>query len=133
MAAITIGAVTFSDPLKWLDKGDPRVIGVDRVTRSGNLVMQRYKSPSQNYLEAKLKFTWCTWSQVATLKSYWLAGGNYSACLEGGSTCTVKFKVEDGVTNVQNQAFGDDAPHHVIQGTAVDKYSGELNLIIISS
>jgi len=128
-----IGSVVFDYPLQWLDKGAPRVLGSDTVTRSGNVVMLRGESTSQDELPAKLRFEWTPWSDVETLYSYWSAGSTYSADFEDtGDTVTIRFAAKDGVANVKHQAYGDAVVHAHVEGHETDLYTGELNVFIIS-
>lgn len=129
--AAHIGSVTYTYPLKWINKNVPVTLGSDVRTRSGNLVMLRPVNVSQDYICAKLVFEWVPMSDVATLYSYWKSGNSYSANLENsGGSVTVRFAAKDGVANVKHQAWGDDVVHAQIEGDILDLYTGELNLII---
>ena len=109
--AAYIHKVTFLYPLKWIDKGTPRVLGSDTMTRSGNVVMLRGESTSQGYLNAKLRFEWTPFSSVRTLYSYWQLGGSYVADLEDtGNTVIIRFAAKHGVTNVKHET-GKDVVH----------------------
>lgn len=128
----SIQDIVFPYPLKWVDKGAPRVLGSDTVTRSGNVVMLRGENTSQAYLPAKLLFEWTSFSAVQTLYSYWQAGGEYIADLEDtGEIVSIRFAAKDGIVNVKHQ-IGKDVVHAYWQGTPNDLYSGELNVIIVT-
>lgn len=130
--AASIGSVTFTYPLRWVDKSVPRVLGSDTVTRSGNVVMLRGENTSQGYLNAKLLFEWLPFASVQTLYSYWRSGNTYSADLEDtGGTVTVRFAAENGVANVKHET-GKDVIVADWAGSDNDVFRGELNLIIIS-
>jgi hypothetical protein len=131
--AAYIGSITFPYPLAWIDKGAPRVIGSDTPTLSGNVVMLRGKNTSQDYLDAKLRFTWVPWSTIEALYAAWLAGSEYTADLEDtGDTVSVVFAAENGVNkeSIRHVKFAERAIHANIEGTETDLYEGEINLII---
>lgn len=134
--AAYIGSVTFEYPLAWVDKGRPRVLGSNTVTRSGNVVMLRGENTSQAYIDAKLKFSWVPRADVVTLISYWESGNQFSANLEdSGSDVTIQFVPQNGVDmdTVRHVKFGDRAVHARIEGTQTDYYMGEMNVIIVGS
>ncbi|MFH1114802.1 MAG: hypothetical protein V1792_12880 [Pseudomonadota bacterium] len=128
-----VGNVVFPQPLRWLDKNRPRVMGSDTVTRSGNLVMLRSEDICQGYLPARVLFDWIPLASVQTLYAYWKSGGEFTADLEDtGVIRTVRFAAKDGVARVIHQT-GKDVVHAHWEGSENDVYSGEMNLIIVGT
>jgi hypothetical protein len=134
MSNVYIGSVIFRDPLMWLNKNDPVIMGVDIRARDGSLIKIRTDA-SQADQPAKLKYDRVTFAQLETLKYYWRMGGTYSADFEGeGEVYTIRFAAKDGVT-WKNMPFGDNAVHSRLQDSQgnsyrTDRYTGELNVII---
>ena len=132
--ACYVGAVTFSKPTVWVDKEAPVVIGSDTRTRTGDMVSVRVTA-SQDFRTATVRFRWATYAQVQTIMGYWQNGGTYSLKPEDtdATIYTVRFRAADGVTGVQHEAWGQEAPKDKIAGTPTDLWRGEMNVILLSS
>lgn len=126
----TIGGVTFTYPLAWVDKNTPVRVGSQTRTRDGSLVMIFPKTTDQTYRNAKLLFWWVPKADVETLESYCGTGAEYSADIEGtGASQTIIFP-HDAVASWQHFEYGTETVHAHVSGKDTDKYDGELKVII---
>jgi hypothetical protein len=126
--------VEFLVPLAWANKVDKVTIGSVSRSLSGNTVVVTGETQSQEDLHARCLFTAVPLGDVQTLIGYWLAGGTYSADLEGdGTVRTVRFDPDRGVIKWKHMAHGERVVHPTIGGGyPMDIYDGEINLIIES-
>jgi hypothetical protein len=130
--AITLGAISFWQPLVWKNKSKPVVIGSDVRARDGEIISIRGTDITQHQY-ATLAYEWEPWSTVVTLRTYWAAGGTYTMKPEDGATTyTVRFQAQDGVTEPKHVAFGTDVAPDAMAGTYLDYWSGEINVVIIA-
>lgn len=130
--AANIGSVTLDYPLYWINKpvaslGKGR-IGADVRTITGDMVFIISDTlVGAKPVEAIFLFEWESFATVEALMDLWDAGAAVSCDFEdSGDTYTFRFAVEDGITDVENVAFGEEAPHEDLDGLATDLYQGRI-------
>lgn len=132
---VQIGSLVLDYPLKWIDKGQPNVVGSDVQCRTGHIVMIR-GTASQEYIPAKLMVDWASWSDIETLRTMWLSGNEYTMNPEGvsGETYTIRFAAENGVEQPTHPAYGDDAiKADVEEADLINYWNAVINVIIIDT
>ena len=126
-----IGGVTFGGTqLRYLNPGEPKAKFSMTDTLDGSVVVIALDVSDKERGPIKIAFRFSPYASVEALKDLAANGSPFSFSIDGGPSGTAM--IQPGSVSSEHEAWGKDAVHSEIEGTAIDYYKGELTLIRVT-
>lgn len=128
----SIGGITFGGTqVRYLNPGEPNTVFSVSRTLDGSLLITSLNVAAKIYRPIRIRFRFAPFSSVEALRTLGSNGVPFPFSLPDGVSGTAI--IQPGSVSSKHEAWGDDAYHPQITGTAMDYYSGEVTIIQVST